>query len=644
MIEVLGHTEGSEYKAAEKLKKHFLSIWPDLGKNANDKLLFFVGYMVHGGKVEDIDLVVAGNFTDCRTVQFPYKGSFSSFSVKDFVILVEVKEHDPRNIRFTGGIASVKYRNREKWKSVTEQSIKQLHSFKNHLESKRINYSFISNLIYFTQLEHSDLPDDGNFIASTTTIEEILYRAHFQFTTRRGKQPDEIMMDYSQNSGCFDGLRKIMEEIRPTPMDRRKMDLIASGHWRRRWLDDIGKKQIIIRGRAGTGKTVALMQLADHAFRKHNKRSLLITYNTALVADLKRLKGLMGIPDNLLDGGISVSTIHSLIGKLARKIGIDCDERFFERFEDIKNRILNYVSEGLLTHEDAEKYKKSSPESFDFDIVFVDEGQDWPDNEIEILRWFFGLENIVVADGVDQFVRTHQNTASNGWDRGLKPDTYERHSLRKGVRMKNNLALFMFDMAQHIFKLDTWDVDPNDNAFGGRVLILEGDLASRPDIYKKLCEQAQQEGNFPIDIIACVPPAMVNKQESIVGIKYQGAGIKSWNGCSADIRREVLPSKDEFRIVQYESSRGLEGWTVFLFCFDKFWDLKYRNGIDEGRKQGEMFPEDFARRYAGRWMMIPMSRAIDTLVINLSSQESSIKSDLLRISEGHDCIEWQKLS
>ena len=32
--------------------------------------------------------------------------------------------------------------------------------------------------------------------------------------------------------------------------------------------------------------------------------------------------------------------------------------------------------------------------------------------------------------------------------------------------------------------LTNGDVDPNDKAVGGRVLVLEGDLASRPDIYK----------------------------------------------------------------------------------------------------------------------------------------------------------------
>ena len=203
----------------------------------------------------------------------------------------------------------------------------------------------------------------------------------------------------------------------------------------------------------------------------------------------------------------------------------------------------------------------------------------------------------------------------------------------------------MADVAWYVFKLDKWDVEPNDKAIGGRVLVLEGDLASRPDVYKKLYEQARDEGNSPIDMLACVPPNMVDgkKEYSVVGESYGNNGIKCWDACSDTVRREVPPSKEALRIVQYQSSRGLEGWTVFLFCFDKFWNLKYQEGLKEGN--GEMFREDYARRYAGQWMMIPMSRAIDTLVINLGHDDSSIKNDLLKIHKkgGHDCIEWRNL-
>ena len=663
MVEILGNIKGSEYEAAEKLKTLFLNIWPDLAKSKNDRLVVFVGYTVHEARIKDIDLIVIGDFADNRNVQFPIDPSQPStrrgdtskktFEVKNFVIVMEVKSNDPRYVRFSGGNALVKYSNRESWHSVTDQSRGQLYSFKNHLKSKQVDGLFVSNLIFFTQLEHSNLPDGGfdNFIASNTSIETILYKAHSQFATYKSRQPDETTMAYAKDNYEIKKLYEIMEEVRPTPLDRRRMDQMASAQWRRKWLDDIGKKQIIIRGRAGTGKTVALMQLADHAFRIHNKRSLLITYNLALVADLNRLKGLMGIPDDLINGGISISTIHSLIGKLTRRMGISGDG-FYNRFEDIKNEILDHIRHGSVTQEDVEQYKRSFPQDFRFDVVFVDEGQDWPDNEIEILRWFFGLQNIVVADGVDQYVRTRTNTRpgnTKGWDRGLEPDSYVRHSLRKGVRMKNNLAVFMADVAWDVFKLDKWDVDPDDKAVGGRVLILEGNLVSRPDVYKELYEQARDEGNSPIDMLACVPPNMVKRSKeyeySVVGKNYGNDGIKCWDACSDIVRKEVLPSKDAFRIVQYQSSRGLEGWTVFLFRFDEFWNVKYNEGLGTAKSRGEMFPEDYARRYAGQWMMIPMSRAIDTLVINLGHRDSTIKDDLLKIYEkgGHDCIEWRRL-
>ena len=663
MIEILGNIKGSEYEAAGKLEALFLNIWPDLGKSKDDRLVIFVGYRVHKAKVKDIDLIVIGDLAGNRTVKIPRSSSHQltlrksasqkTFEVRNFVMVVEVKGNDPRYVKFQGGNAFVKYSNRKNWHSVTSQNIGQLHSFKEHLKSKRIDNLFVSNLIFFTQLEHSDLPDGGfgNCIASNTPIEMMLYNAHSQFATYKGSQVNGTTMAYAKNNYEMKKLYQIMEEIRPTPLDRRRMDQIASAHWRRKWLDDIGKKQIIIRGRAGTGKTIALMQLADHAFRIHNKRSLLITYNIALAADLIRLQKLMDIPDYLITGGISISTIHSLIGKLTRKMGISSND-FYNRFEDIKNEILDHIRHESVTQEDVEQYKISSPQDFRFDVVFVDEGQDWPDNEIEILRWFFGLENIVVADGVDQYVRTRTNTRpdnAKGWDRGLEPESYALHSLRKGVRMKNNLTVFMADVAWDVFKLDKWDVDPDDKAIGGRVLVLEGDLASRPSVYKELYEQARDEGNSPIDMLACVPPNMVEEDESgkysIVGKNYENGGIKCWDACSPTVRKEILPSKDMFRIVQYQSSRGLEGWTVFLFRFDEFWKVKYNEGLNTAKDRGEMFPEDYARRYAGQWMMIPMSRAIDTLVINLGHEDSSIKNDLLKIYKkgGHDCIEWRKL-
>ena len=426
------------------------------------------------------------------------------------------------------------------------------------------------------------------------------------------------------------------------------MDRIASDAWRRKWVDDIGHKQVILRGRGGTGKTIALLQLAHHAFQRHNKRSLLITYNLTLVADLKRLLLLSGIPDELGVGGIKIWTIHKLLYRLAKDMGIDT-YRFLDRFEQIKDEIIGHIDNELFTSNDFQELRLGNREIYDFDIIFIDEGQDWPDDEIKIFRWMFGLKNIVIADGVDQIVRKNLAQGKKfGWDRNLDSNQYIRRYLRKGVRMKSNLAYFMADVAWECFGLDNWDVDPNDDATGGRVIVYEGDLISKPDVFRKLCSEARQEGNYPIDMLACVPPPMVQGGVSQVSAAWEQSGIRCWDACSSEVRKNPPVSSDQLRIVQYQSCRGLEGWTVINFCFDEFWEIKHEEGCKSALEQREdsLDLEENARQYAGKWLMIPLSRAIDTLVINVSLKDSEIKRKIRGIYEkkSHDCFEWRSFS
>lgn len=634
MIKILGSTEGAEYKAAGKLKQKFIDTWPDLEESDHDTIVLFVEYRVHTGRVKEIDIVVVADFMDGREIEcIPDK-----ITIKNFVLLLEVKGHDSRSVEFSGGSAFV--RTQGEWKSATQQSKDQMHAFNQHLDSKSISVRYVDNRILFTQLRNTDLPD-GNFLASNTSIGDLLKGVLNQCNLFLRKQSNSVL-----KVATGDNLKRLIREFesfRPTPLDRRKMDRIASDEWRRKWLNDIGQKQIIIRGRGGTGKTVALMQLADHAYRRQNKRSLLMTYNKALVADLTRMKQLIGIPDSIEGGGIKLSTIHRLISVLARDMGIPTTD-FYERFQSIKKEICNYIDEELFTHDDRDQLKANKPYEYRFDIVFIDEGQDWPDDEIKIVRWLFGLTNIVVADGVDQIVRDRPQ--GQGWDRNIPEKCYVRRPLKKGVRMKYNLAWFMADMAWECFGIDGWDVDPDDKAIGGRIVVYEGDLVSRPEIFRELCLQAQNEGNFPIDLLACVPPALVDPASrfSRVSEVYQRHGIKCWDGCSDQVRKNPPDSVEQLRIVQYESSRGLEGWTVLNFCLDEFWELKLRTGASAARNgdQGFLDADGYARRFAGQWLMIPLSRAIDTLVINLVQGDSVLKDGLQKIySRGaHESFDW----
>ena len=84
------------------------------------------------------------------------------------------------------------------------------------------------------------------------------------------------------------------------------------------------------------------------------------------------------------------------------------------------------------------------------------------------------------------------------------------------------------------------------------------------------------------------------------------------------------PRPTNFAIVQYDSCRGLEGWAVLNLSIDDFFDYKVASWEGLPHREGAAEAENtlLARRFATRWLMIPCSRAIDTLVLNVRSRTS----------------------
>ena len=111
--------------------------------------------------------------------------------------------------------------------------------------------------------------------------------------------------------------------------------------------------------------------------------------------------------------------------------------------------------------------------------------------------------------------------------------------------------------------------------------------------------------------------------------------------------RENFPTdRDALRIVQYDSCRGLEGWTVINYGFDEFWDYKYRQRLAMPRETDHLFvtAEEEAREFASRWAMVPLTRAIDTLIINISDKPGRIRETLeLTHAKRADFMEWVEL-
>ncbi len=111
------------------------------------------------------------------------------------------------------------------------------------------------------------------------------------------------------------------------------------------------------------------------------------------------------------------------------------------------------------------------------------------------------------------------------------------------------------------------------------------------------------------------------------------AGRKVWDATSMDVREHFPTDRDALRIVQYDSCRGLEGWTVINYAFDEFWDYKYRQWLAASQEPGNPFdtPEERARAFASCWAMIPLTRAMDTLVINVSARPGTIRDALEKV-------------
>jgi hypothetical protein len=658
LIEILGIQEGREFEAAVLLRKRMLDLWPDLAYTKNDVIKIYVALKLYGHKIEDIDLLVIGAFREPRrfNVEFDFHPINSSATfprnayLQNFACVIEVKSHDPSGVKFEDKIAFVKYsRNgNEYWEPVTEKNRTQMFEVKKFLLEKGFHGIYIQDLIFFTGLLDSNLPKrPHNCIGADVTFGKILNI--FGQISKPFLRNGEAYICFCQDNSIFklfDEDTGFLKKIEPTSIDRRRMDRVINAVFPEDWVEELGKKQIIYRGRGGVGKTAILLQLAYKAFDKRQHRSLLLTYNKSLVADMRRTMALMGIPRNIESGGLSIETVHSFMGRIMNTLGVsEIGSDFLQNYETNKNILVDFLNTDTISLGDIQDLIKSNILNLGWDLIFIDEGQDWPSNEINIIKKIYGAHNLIIADGVDQFVR--KSVAD--WTLGMSKDSYRVRRLTRCLRMKENLARFINDFSLSI-GLDQWDVEPNSDARGGNVIIIEGDLCNSLEIHQRLFSSALELGNYPVDLLGCVPPSYVSRDNekifSFPSKTLNSWGFKVWDGVNPNTRNEYPTYRDDFRIVQYDSCRGLEGWIVINYAFDEFWEYKYRQALNDPYVANDMLvsKEEAAKKIVSLWSMIPLTRAMDTLVLNLSNEDSYIKSVLRDLyDKNQDFINWIKL-
>ena len=106
--------------------------------------------------------------------------------------------------------------------------------------------------------------------------------------------------------------------------------------------------------------------------------------------------------------------------------------------------------------------------------------------------------------------------------------------------------------------------------------------------------------------------------------------------------RDIFPeSTAEFRVVHYQSCRGLEGWTVVCAGLDTYYEACYKRGLKETPKT-LLSQEEHAKRKAAASCLIPLTRAISHIVIQLDSK-GYLYNVCKTLAQRHpDIVNWVK--
>lgn len=635
MIEVIGEPGSSEHQAALLVRDALARAWRgiDTSPPEEEHVKIASSVKLSGQKISDVDVVVAGLFRTRRYI-VPRSNAKdmdgnsivgAKVRVRSFIVAVEVKDHSSGAMRIEAGGVKVRYA--DGWKSATDQNDAQGHALKEHFRNTVGSGPWVYRCVALLGIP--DLPTvrgipqpPAGAVPSSFDALQFLMAAASVLGIRKtnGEHAISSGSDELMEKVLADGL---FQELRPSSLDRRRMDRIASRPPVARELGGLlGRHRVHVRGHGGTGKTVLLLQAAYEAFVDRGTRSLVLTYNTALAADIQRTIALMGIPSDGDSGGITVRTVMSFMYSWLDKLGLGKDGEI-----DLGNYVGNcseandYFASGAVGQQEVDAIKTARPFEFGFDAILVDEAQDWPQPEADLLVRLYGGNAIALADGFSQLVRGRATDWRTSVIGGAKDG---ERSLRDGLRMKANLTKFANALADAVGL--QWKVAPSVEAPGGRIIVRIGRYSEMEALQRDVLASAIKAGNMPVDLLHCVPPSEVrasgDQRSSALARAFRQNGWKTWDAVDEATRRSFPRSSDALRIVQYESCRGLEGWVTVLDGLDESWGLA-RKGIAGGQPGGQL-PIEAAEAAAWLWIMIPLTRSIDTLVITLRDRRDPL--------------------
>ena len=622
---------GAEFEAALTLQR-----WLSEYAGPDDRITIVVGAKTEGERVEDIDLLVIGEMAPGtllpdRSLPVGLRGR--PVQLRDFVFTIEVKAHDPESIRVIGG-NKIQVRYGNKWKSATDQANEQKYALKAWVErTLQIVCPRISHAVWLMNVPASAISKRPRHVLFSDSelpdLFALLDAGSLERAAARDGSAGQVSAIVGTDRSTVAQLQAYFQnKIQLGKLDRRKLERVCDRIVRDQlWTDRLGKQLLIFRGRGGAGKTLRLLNIARHLYKERGQRALFLTYNRALVQDVRRLTNVLGVSD----GDLRIQTTDSFMLSLCEAFGqaprrdagkIDWVD-YAARKQVVAQQLVQLGHEGIK----ASPAAAANPALFAWDVILIDEGQDWPPAEKAAIFAIFGHRKVIVADGVDQFVQTVRRC---DWASGV--DTGERQivSLPKSLRLKANLCRFAKAFASEL-DLPDWSLDLDRELSGGQIKIFLRPYTKAD--HERIFRKHAEAGNQPIDALFCMSKARGSVHASLPD-DLRAWGQDVWDGSLSQNRNHYPQDVSQLRVVQYQSCRGMEGWTVVCLDLDKFFEEQLR--FAPKPESADMFIDrDMeARRHAARWCLIPFTRAIDTLVVH-ASEASQLGQVLLNVSKGY---------
>src|SRR5258706_2729817 len=320
MITVHGTHNTREYDAATQLRNLIVAAWPQVSEDNRHDITIVAGVKCYGQDVVDIDLVVfVSMWKPYKTHLFDDEEHKPIF-VRSLCLTIEVKDQPLDRVRFEGNQVEVRYGNKP-WHSASDQSFHQQISLRGYLDQHGIKPPFVTNLIWLRNVGEAALPQSthnilGRDASWMSFIERISKLQHARwdnissgYEISASRRVDE---EYNQKVRSL-----LTKPVQMSPLDRRGVEAITKRVLKEQgYGQQMGTQLLIFRGRGGTGKTVRLLQLALQLYDERDSKILILTYNKALVADIKRLLGLMGVNQRFDERHVAIRTAHSFFGQI----------------------------------------------------------------------------------------------------------------------------------------------------------------------------------------------------------------------------------------------------------------------------------------------------------------------------------------